>query len=196
MTFYKATLTLILVMDPLGNIPIVISLLKGLSMQRFVRIICRETVIATVVLILFLFIGAPLLEGFSISPPALQIGGGIILFLIAIKMIFPDRESRGVDEVEGEPFIVPLAIPLIAGPSALATVMLFATHEQETIYTPLFAILMAALVSLVTLLSARGIIRLFGPRGVIAMERLMGMILTTVSVQMFLDGAKLFFANT
>jgi multiple antibiotic resistance protein len=194
MTFYKAALTLILVMDPLGNIPVVISLLKGLSPQRFTRIICRETIIASLVLVLFLFIGNPMLEGFNISQPALQIAGGIILFLIAIKMIFPDKETRSVDEVEGEPFIVPLAIPLIAGPSALATVILFATNEPESMRTWLLAVFLASFVCLVVLLSARFLIQLFGPRGVIAIERLMGMILTTVSVQMFLDGAKLFFA--
>jgi multiple antibiotic resistance protein len=196
MTFYKAALTLILVMDPLGNIPVVISLLKGLSPQRFTRIIFRETVIASLILVLFLFIGSAVLDEFNISQPALQIGGGIILFLIAIKMIFPDRDNRVVvDDIEGEPFIVPLAIPLIAGPSALATVILFATNQPELMMTWLGAVFLASFVCLVTLLSARFLMRLFGPRGVIAMERLMGMILTTVSVQMFLDGAKLFFAS-
>ncbi len=195
MTLYKATLTLILVMDPLGNIPIVISLLKGLSTQRYIRVILRETIIAALVLLLFLYIGGPLLEGLNISHPALQIGGGIILFLIAIKMIFPERDNRPVDDIEGEPFIVPLAIPLIAGPSALAAVILLQTSNKVTGNVGLFAVLLAASVSLVVLLSARLLIQLLGPRAVIAMERLMGMILTTVSVQMFLDGVKLFLAS-
>lgn len=195
MTFYKAALTMVLVMDPLGNIPVVISLLKGLSPQRFTRIICRETIIASLILVLFLYLGGPMLEGFSISQPALQIGGGIILFLIAIKMIFPDKDSRSSDEIEGEPFIVPLAIPLIAGPSALATVILFATNEPESMHIWLLAVFVASFICLLILLSARFLIKLFGPRGVIAIERLMGMILTTISVQMFLDGAKLFFAK-
>lgn len=194
MTFYKAALTLILVMDPLGNIPAVISLLKGLGTQRFIWIITRETIIASIVLVLFLYIGSPLLEGFNISQPALQIGGGIILFLIAIKMIFPEKDSRSVDELEGEPFIVPLAIPLIAGPSALATVMLFTTNDTESMSFWVLAVLSASFVCLVILLSARLLIQLFGPRGVIAIERLMGMILTTISVQMFLDGVKLFWS--
>lgn len=195
MTFYKAALTLILVMDPLGNIPVVISLLKGLSAQRFTRVIVRETFIASLVLALFLFFGGPILEGFNISQPALQIAGGIILFIIAIKMIFPDKDARGVDEIEGEPFIVPLAIPLIAGPSALATVILFSTTRPELMPTWFLAVFCASFVSLIILLSSRILIRLFGPRGVIAIERLMGMLLTTISVQMFLDGAKLFFST-
>lgn len=195
MTLYKAALTLILVMDPLGNIPVVISLLKGLSPQRFRLIIFRETIIATLVLVLFLYIGGAVLDGFSISHPALLIGGGIILFLIAIKMIFPDKDSRPSEDLEGEPFIVPLAIPLIAGPSAMATVILLQTSPTGSIRTNLLAVLLAACVCLLVLLSARLLIRLLGPRGVIAMERLMGMILTTVSVQMFLDGVKLFLAS-
>ena len=195
MTFYKAALTLILVMDPLGNIPVVISLLKGLSTQRFIRVIIRETFIASLVLALFLYFGAPLLEGFNISQPALQISGGTILFIIAIKMIFPEKESRGVEDIEGEPFIVPLAIPLIAGPSALATVILFSTAKPELMHVWLLAVFSASFACLMILLSARFLIGLFGPRGVIAIERLMGMILTTISVQMFLDGAKLFFSS-
>lgn len=195
MTFYKAALTLILVMDPLGNIPVVISLLKGLSPQRFTLVIVRETFIASLVLAVFLYFGASLLEGVNISQPALQIGGGIILFLIAIKMIFPEKDSRGVDDIEGEPFVVPLAIPLIAGPSALATVILFSTAKPEMMSTWLLAVFVASFVCLIILLCARFLIGLFGPRGVIAIERLMGMILTTISVQMFLDGAKLFFSS-
>lgn len=193
MTIYKAVVTLFLVMDPLGNIPVFISMLKGLSTKRFAFIVMRESLIAFLVLILFLFGGGTILDGLNITEPALEIAGGIILFLIAVKMIFPQRGQQPVDELEGEPFIVPLAIPLIAGPSALATVMLFATQDPDKMSLWLLTVIAASILSLVLLLSSRLLMRLLGQRGLIAMERLMGMILTTVSVQMFLDGVKTYF---
>src|SRR5687768_15091076 len=116
MNIYTATITLILVMDPLGNIPVFISVLNRVVPNRRHKIILRETFIAFIILLLFLFFGKYLLESMQISGPALSIAGGIILFLIAIKMIFPHEENTKPTAQAGEPFIVPLAIPLIAGP--------------------------------------------------------------------------------
>lgn len=197
MNIYSATFTLILVMDPIGNIPIFVALLKGIAPKRQAFILLREMLIAFAVLALFLFFGSAILEGLSITEPALEIAGGIILFIIALRMIFPNRAKQMMDEedIEGEPFVVPMAIPLMAGPSALATVLLFSTQEPQLVNQWFIAIVIASSVSLIILLSAQMLMRFVGKRGLIALERLMGMILTTVSVQMFLDGAKLYFAS-
>jgi len=127
MTIFTAIITLILVMDPIGNVPVFLSILKDIEPKRRNVIIARETSIAFVILVAFLFFGAPILNTLNISEAALEIAGGIILFIIALRMIFPLKDQTvGGDELEGEPFIVPLAIPLTAGPSALATVIIFA----------------------------------------------------------------------
>ena len=130
MTLSTATITLILVMDPLGNIPVFLSILNPIEAHRRARIILRETFIAFLILTVFLFGGQGILNGLNITQPALGIAGGIILFLIAIKMIFPQSEqgvSRPREALSAEPFIVPLAIPLITGPSAMATILRWRT---------------------------------------------------------------------
>lgn len=193
MTLYTAALTLILVMDPVGNIPVFISALKETKPSRHHFIIARETLIAFIILTIFLFFGGHILNGLNISEPALDVAGGIILFLITIRMIFPVHEKKIPDQHHGEPFIVPLAIPLIAGPSALATVLLFASQNSESLGTSFLAIIIASVVFLMIMLSSRTLMRFLGQRGLIAMERLMGMLLTTVAVQMLLQGIKLFF---
>jgi MarC family membrane protein len=192
MSLYTAVLTLILVMDPLGNIPLFISVLKGFDPKRQNFIIIREAIIAFVILILFLFFGGAILHGLNITTPALYISGGIILFLITIRMIFPVEERRTTEKFQGEPFIVPLAVPLTAGPSALATVLLFATQEPEKMHLWFLAICIAFAIFIIIMLGSRFLMRILGERGLIAMERLMGMVLTTVAVQMFLQGVKLY----
>lgn len=190
MDFKSAALTLILVMDPLGNIPVFLGVLKDYTSRNQVKIILRESVFAFFILIAFLFAGNHLLKLMHISTEALSIGGGIILFLIALRMIFPP-ESRGkVDDVE--PFIVPLAIPLTAGPSALATVLLFATRDPHHMADWFLAVVIACSVFTAVMLCSPFLMRLLGKRGLIAIERLMGMVLTTISVQMFLEGVTQF----
>lgn len=192
-SFYTATITLILVMDPLGNIPIFLSILKNFDSRKQAKIILRESLIAFFIIVLFLFFGGYILNGLNITEPALNIAGGIILFIIALRMIFPLPEVQTHDKITGEPFIVPLAIPLTAGPATLATVLLFATQEPAKIWEWFFAVVIAAVVFTITLLCSRYLMRILGQRGLIALERLMGMILTTVSVQMFLSGLKNYF---
>lgn len=192
MSIYTATIMLILVMDPLGNIPVFLSILNTVEPKRRVKIILRESFIAFVILSLFLFNGKAILRGLGVTEPALGIAGGIILFLIAIKMIFPGEDGSGLRERQiGEPFIVPLAIPLIAGPSALATVLLFTTNNS--VWQGFIALAIAALICTVILLFANQLRRILGQKGLVATERLMGMILTTVSVQMFLSGIEHYF---
>lgn len=188
MTLYSATITLILIMDPLGNIPLFLSVLNNVQPKKRQRIILRETFIAFIILILFLFFGKYILEGMHISEPALQIAGGIILFLIAIRMIFPPGDQHDKTRQVGEPFIVPLAVPLIAGPSTMTMVMLLANQAPNNIGRWFIALTIAWLITTLILLFADFLRKILGERGLIAIERLMGMILTTMAVQMFLSG--------
>lgn len=191
MTLYSAAITLFLVMDPLGNIPIFISVLNTVEEKKRPMVILRESIIAFLILSIFLFSGQYILHGLNITEPALGIAGGIILFMIAIKMIFPSHEDA--DRQIGEPFIVPLAIPLLAGPSALATVLLFASKEPSKIGIWFIAVVISSILVTTILLFANKLRKLLGQKGLIAIERLMGMILTTISVQMFLSGISNYF---
>lgn len=193
MTLYTATITLILVMDPLGNIPMFLSILNFVNPQRRKQIILRETFIAFLILTAFLFFGQYILEGMQISEPALSIAGGIILFLIAIRMIFPHEENENRIKQLSEPFIVPMAIPLIAGPSTMAMVMLLANQDPQHIGLWWLALLIASLLCAIILVFADFLRKILGDRGLTAIERLMGMILTTMAVQMFLTGIEKFF---
>jgi multiple antibiotic resistance protein len=196
MDLYTATITLIVVMDPLGNVPLFLALLKHLTKQRRRIVILRETFIAYLILIFFLLFGKYLLDSMGISQPALSIAGGIILFLIAIKLIFPVDEGEPNERKlrpGNEPFIVPLAIPLVAGPSALAFVMLLASQSPHQTASWIMAVTLASATSAIILFFADFIRKILGDRGLIAIERLMGMILTTMAVQMFLTGIEKFF---
>jgi len=193
MSIYTAAITLILVMDPVGNIPLFLSILKGIPPKRQAWIILRESLVAFVILTLFLFFGGQILHGLNITEPALNISGGIILFIIAIRMIFPHADTQTKDPIAGEPFIVPLAIPLTAGPASLATVMLLASQQPDQIGACFIAIIIASAIFTAILLCSRYLMHILKMRGLIALERLMGMILTTVAVQMFLTGVGEYF---
>lgn len=188
MTLYSATITLLLVMDPLGNIPLFLSVLNHVSPKKRQKIILRETFIAFVILVFFLFFGQYILQGMHISEPALEIAGGIILFLIAIRMIFPPENHENRAREKHEPFIVPLAVPLIAGPSTMTLVMLMASQEPSKTMLWFVALAIAWFITTVILVFADSLRKVLGERGLIAIERLMGMILTTMAVQMFLAG--------
>lgn len=192
MSAVTAALLLFLVMDPLGNIPFWLSALKDVPAERHRPVIVRELLIALVVLVFFLFAGQHLLAMLEISEPALTVGGGVILFLIALRMIFPSVDKPLHEEVHGEPFIVPLAIPYVAGPSALATELLLMSREPERWPEWLLALVLAWAVSGVIILASSGLRHLLGQRGLIAIERLMGMVLITVSIQMLMTGAEKF----
>lgn len=187
MTLYSAIITLVLVMDPLGNVPLFLSVLNSVNPKRRQRIILRESFIAFIILALFLFFGQYILESMRISQPALSIAGGIILFLIAIRMIFPHHDEDRSKQV-GEPFIVPLAVPLIAGPSTMTMVMLLANQAPDAMGEWFMALATAWFITTVILVFSDVLRKLLGERGLIAIERLMGMILTTMAVQMFLTG--------
>ncbi|MGE0353509.1 MAG: MarC family protein [Gemmatimonadales bacterium] len=188
MTLLSAALLLFLVMDPLGNVPFFLSALRNVDPGRRNLVVLRELLIALAILVLFLFTGRYVLDLLRISDPALTTAGGVILFLIALRMIFPTPERPLQEDISGEPFIVPLAIPYVAGPSALATLLLLASKEPERWPTWLAALLLAWLVTSIILFFGSQLGHVLGRRGLIAMERLMGMVLITVAVQMVMSG--------
>lgn len=190
MDVLSAVVTLFLVMDPLGNVPLFLSVLKTVPPARRRRVLVREILIAYGVLVVFLLIGGWLLRFLGLEPEAVSIAGGIVLFLIALRMIFPGQGGPPGDTLEGEPFVVPLAIPLVAGPSALATLLLLQSAPGATLNTLMLAVTLAWGVSAAILLSSTSLYRLLGERGLIAMERLMGMLLVMVAVQMLLNGLR------
>ena len=190
MSVISAMALLFLVMDPIGNIPMFMLSLKHLPEERHRPIIIRELLIALGVLVIFLFAGEHILSILQISQASLGIAGGIIIFLIAIKMIFTGSEKIFKGSSNGEPFIVPLAIPLVAGPSAMTLVILMMAREPEGWYKWLASIFCAWLLSSLVLLSSKRISRILGDKGLAAVEKLMGMLLTTVAVEMFIGGIK------
>jgi MarC family membrane protein len=191
-TVASAALLLFLVMDPLGNIPFFLAALKHVDPARQARVIRRELLIALGVMIAFLFVGQFLLAAMRISEPALSISGGVILFLIAVRMVFPTRERPLQEEVDSEPFIVPLAIPYVAGPSVIAVELLLMSREPDRWPEWLGAVAAAWLgVAAVVSLGAR-LRHVLGQRGLTALERLMGMVLVAIAVQMSLTGVERF----
>jgi MarC family membrane protein len=190
-TFISATILLILITDPIGNIPIFANALKHVAPERRSKVILREVLIAFVLLLTFMFVGESFLRVMNLSELSLQIGGGVILFLIALRMIFPPPHVE-TPEHRGEPLIVPLAIPAIAGPSALATVLLLVSQAPEKRLEWIAALCVTMTVSAVVLVLAERIQRVAGDRFVVALERLMGLVLVAVSIEMMLRGLKIF----
>ena len=188
MTTLSAALLLFLILDPLGNIPLFLSLLKPLSAKRRRWVLIRELLIALVVLFIFLWAGRYVLAAMHLRQESVSIAGGIVLFLIGLKMIFPSPEGMFGETPEGEPFIVPMAIPLVAGPSGMAAVMLFSTQYPDRMLDWSLALFLAWLGTAIILLSATSLYKLLGKPVLIAVERLMGMLLVAISVQMLLDG--------
>lgn len=196
MDIVSAATLLFLVMDPLGNIPVFLSILKDVAPERRTRVLIRELLLALVVLVVFLFFGQYLLGFLQLSEHSVRIAGGIILFLIALKMVFPVRRSaHAAEELTGEPLLVPLAIPMVAGPSTMAMVMLLASNNPGQKLDLSIALFAAWLLSSVILVSANGLKRFLGQRGLIAMERLMGMLLIALAVQMLLEGVSAYLAE-
>jgi multiple antibiotic resistance protein len=187
----SAVVTLFLVMDPLGNVPLFLSILRTVTPERRRLVLVREIGFAYGVLVTFLLVGEYLLRFLGLQQPAISIAGGIVLFLIALRMIFPGEGGLTGPSLEGEPFIVPLAIPLLAGPSTLATVLLLQSTAPAT-GRLILALTIAWAVSGAILLSSTFLYRVLKERGLIAMERLMGMLLVMVAVQMLLNGVRVF----
>ena len=195
MTVASAALLLFLILDPLGNIPVFLGLLKPLPEKRRRIVLARELIIALVVLMLFLWGGKYMLELMHLRQESVSIAGGIVLFLIGLRMIFPRPEGLMGELPGGEPFIVPMAIPLVAGPSGMAAVMLMGSNEPGRLTEWSLALMIAWAATAAILFSATYLYRWLGSRVLIAVERLMGMLLVTLSVQMFLDGVQAYLAS-
>lgn len=192
MTLFSAAVLLFLVLDPFGNIPFFISALQNVPRERHRLVIVRELGIALLVLVVFLFAGEHILKALQISEPALRAAGGTVLFLIAIRMVFPRPGASVGEELAGEPFIVPLAIPYVAGPSALASVLLIMNQEPERWPEWLGALLIAWFLTGLIILMSSLLAKSLGKRVLIAIERLMGMLLVALAIQMLMTGIRQF----
>lgn len=190
MDLVQAALLLFMVIDPLGNVPLFVSALKEVPAARQRFVIARELLIALAIMLVVLFAGRPAMAYLGLSQAALGIAGGLVLFLIGLRMIFPVHGGVFGDDEDagGEPLVVPLAVPLVAGPSAMATLMLLAGRDPGRIGTWTASLVLAWLVSAAILLASPWIARVLGRRMLAASERLVGMLLVAVSVQQFLDG--------
>lgn len=190
-SFISSVITLALVMDGFGNIPLFIAALKKVAPERRKAVLVRELGIALLIMVAFLFLGKWFLKAFGIQEYSLSIAGGIILFIISVKLVFGGEEETKSDPKEDEPFVVPLAIPLVAGPAALSMVMITAAQQSNKLIT-LGAVIVASLINSVILMASFPISNLLGKRGLTAIERLTGMILILMSVDMIMGGISMF----
>jgi len=197
LTTLSAGILLFLIMDPLGNIPLFLSQLRNVAPTRRRTVLVRELVIALVVLFAFLFGGGFVLSALQLRPESISIAGGIVLFLIGVKMIFPPRDGNMFGASPGgEPFIVPMAIPGVAGPSAMAALLLMTNSEPGRTADWSLALFAAWLATALILMSSTYLFRWLGESVLTALERLMGMLLVAISVQMFLDGIVMYLGKS
>ncbi len=189
-SFLSSTILLVLITDPLGNIPFFISALKHVRPERRRVVVARECLVAFGALLVFLLAGRPILRVLHLSEDALRVSGGVVLLLIAIRMIFPEHGARlGEDDAEAaEPFIVPVAIPLIAGPSAMATVLLMSTPDPLRMLSLAGSLTVTIAITAAVFVSSHRIRKVLGDQAIAAMERLMGLVLTAIAVEMLLGG--------
>jgi MarC family membrane protein len=196
-SFFQSFILLLLVTDPFGNVPLFVSTLRQVAPERRHRVVLRECLIAFGLLLVFMMVGRPFLEALQLSEVALRIGGGVILFLIALRMVFPQPGGVFGQTHAGaaEPLIVPLAIPALAGPSALVTVLLFSSQAKMSIWLYAAVISLVAVVWLAVLLAAERLQRVLGDAVMTAFERLMGLILTAIAIEMLLAGVRAYVAS-
>jgi multiple antibiotic resistance protein len=192
MTLFSAAMLLFLVMDPFGTIPLFMTALAHVDERRHTRIIVRELIIALGVLVVFLFLGQYLLRLLQVGETALTAAGGTILLLIAIKMIFPRSGGLTEDVESGEPFIVPLAVPYVAGPSAMASILLIMNRDPGRWPEWLAALTISWLVTGVIIAMSGALLRRLGKSVLVAVERLMGMVLVAIAIQMRMSGVAQF----
>lgn len=191
-SFFQTFILLLLVTDPFGNVPLFVAALKDVPPARRGRIVVRECAIAFALLLLFMFFGRHFLTALQLTDISLRIGGAVILLIIAIRMIFPHPDGVLGRSDHGEPFIVPLAIPALAGPSALATVLLFSSQTAEEVMIHVAALASVFVIWLAVFLGAERLQKVLGTQVMTAFERLMGLILTAMSIEMLLGGVRAF----
>ena len=194
MDMFSAAILLAIIMDPFGNIPLFHSLLGRYPRRRRLLIIARELLIAYAILLLFLFAGEAILHWLGLRQPALGVAGGVVLFIIALRMIFADdRPATGHEEEE--PFFVPLAVPMLAGPSAVSALLLLVSRDPGRLLTWLAALSLAWAVTALVLLASGLLMEMLGRRTLRALVRLTGMLLIMMSIQMFMDGVAAYIAE-
>jgi MarC family membrane protein len=196
-SFFQSFILLLLVTDPFGNVPLFVSTLRQVAPERRNHVVLRECMIAFGLLLVFMIVGRPFLDALQLSEVALRIGGGVVLFLIALRMVFPQPGGVFGQTHAGatEPLIVPLAIPALAGPSALVTVLLFSSQAKMSMWLYAAVISLVAVVWLVVLLAAERLQRVLGDAVMTAFERLMGLILTAIAIEMLLAGVRAYVAS-
>ncbi len=192
MDILSTAILLLFILDPFGNVPLLLSILKNIDPAKHRKIIIREMLIGLFILVVFLFFGERFLSIFGLETQAITIAGGIIFFVISLKMIFPDPNGHSlfVSSSDEEPLVVPIAIPMISGPASIATLMLLAKSHPTEIGSILVSVLIAWFVTSVILLSSPKLYKLLKRRGLTAMERLMGMLLLMMAVEMFIRGIR------
>lgn len=191
----SAMLLFLFVIDPFGNIPILLSVMKGVPQKRQYQIVIRDGLIGLLILVCFLFFGAEFLQLLHLETESISIAGGVVLFVIALKMIFPSPFIKDAPPVM-EPFIVPISIPMLAGPSTLATLLVMMKSYPERQESLLVAVVAAWGISVVILAMSPLLNRLLKEKGLAAMERLMGMLLLMMAVQMLVNGVRGLFTHT
>ena len=195
-TFLSALVLLLLVLDPIGSLPVFIAVMRNVAPERRMRVALRESALAFAALLVFMFAGQAFLALMRLSERSLEVAGGVILLIIAMRMIFASgAEVYAADGKAREPFIFPLAVPLLAGPSAMATVLLLASRQPERLLDWIGALTVAMLFSALVLLGADRIRRWIGSSMVSAVEKLMGLVLTAIAVEMILAGLKRYFMS-
>ena len=187
-----ASLTLFLIMDPFGNAPIFNSILGHIDQKERPKIIAREMIIAFFILLGFLLIGNHLLKFMGLSSPALSIAGGVLLFIISLRMIFPTTELIPSQAITHIPIIVPLAIPMVAGPSTISALLLLSSNQSGRLLEWGISLFIAWLISTIVLIFSPYFLKIIGPQLTVAIERLMGMVLVILATQMLLNGVRLF----
>jgi MarC family membrane protein len=188
----ESTLLLFMVIDPFGNLPFVLAVLEGSEKSRYFKIILRETLLALLVLVAFALAGDAMLGYLSIERASLVVAGGVILFLISLKMIFQSAKEVFAGDYSQDSFLFPIAVPCLAGPSAITTVMILRSQQQTSLVELLMALLLVLVAAFVIFLLGRPLSGWLGERGIRAVEKLMGLLLNLVSVNMMLVGVREF----
>jgi multiple antibiotic resistance protein len=195
MTLVSAVLKLLLVMDPIGNAIHSVQLLKDVKGSRRRVIILRESLIALGILLACLFGGRYMLDAMGIREPALAIAGGVVMLLIALRMIFMSEKDLFADDLSGEPLVVPIATPLMAGPSAISVVLLLASHDPTRIGEWSIALVIVCTLMAMSMLTGQLLGKALGEKGAAAVQKLLGMILTAVAIQMLITGIENYLAS-
>ncbi len=187
----STAILLFFILDPFGNVPLLLSILKNIDKEKHHFIIIRETFIGLIILLVFLFFGEEFLSIFHLETHSITIAGAIIFFIISLKMIFPDATTELFSSKKGEdPLVVPIAMPMISGPAAIATLLVLSKTNPNETSNLFLSLLLAWFLSSLVLFFSPLLYKVFKTKGLNALERLMGMLLLIMSVQMFVDGIR------